>query len=156
MAKQLRFNLNSVEAKEFLIHKICLHMRMLYLFSNLANFPGSLGKGSEYLKRPTWENARATTVPKPTSLTIHSVFGGLTVPSSCSFPFTQLEFMDYQQLHFPINFDDGLLKVYSPPFISPDTSESNHTTNWGSSPSYEFTADPSDTFPDFLFKDSLF
>lgn len=77
---------------------------------------------------------------------------GATVPPSFSFPLAQVGFMeDYQQLEIPNNVEDELLQVYSPPFISPVTSESNYTTDWESSPSYDFPVDPEDVFPDFIF-----
>lgn len=81
---------------------------------------------------------------------------GATVPPSFSFPSAQVGFMeDYQQLEIPNNIEDELLQVFSPPFISPVTSESNYTTDWGSSPSNDFPADPEDVFPDFIFNNSF-
>ncbi|PWA49685.1 WRKY53 [Artemisia annua] len=77
---------------------------------------------------------------------------GATVPPSVSFPSAQVGFMedDYQQLEIPNNVEDELLQIYSPSFISPVTSESNYTTDWGSSPSNDFSADPEDVLPDFI------
>ncbi|KAI7732699.1 hypothetical protein M8C21_029620 [Ambrosia artemisiifolia] len=64
-----------------------------------------------------------------------------TAPSSFSFPSTSSGLMeDYHQLQFP-NFDNELLQVYSPSFISPVTSESNIFSEWGSSQSLNFLAD---------------
>ncbi|KAM0046009.1 putative transcription factor WRKY family [Helianthus debilis subsp. tardiflorus] len=64
------------------------------------------------------------------------------VSSLFSFPSTSSGFNeDHHQLHFPNYFDDELLQVYSPTFISPVTSESNIFSEWGSSQSLNFLAD---------------
>ncbi|PWA87823.1 WRKY53 [Artemisia annua] len=78
---------------------------------------------------------------------------GLIVPSLCSFPSSQFGFMEeYQQLQIPTTSEDEVLQVYSPPFISPDTSESNYFSEWdsNSSPSLDFTVDQDDS--DYYFK----
>ncbi|KAI3822120.1 hypothetical protein L1987_09701 [Smallanthus sonchifolius] len=48
------------------------------------------------------------------------------------------------------------LRVYSPPFISPATSESNIFTEWGSSSSLDLLTGPADVDSDFEFMNSLF
>ncbi|PWA87821.1 WRKY7 [Artemisia annua] len=75
------------------------------------------------------------------------------VPSLCSFPSSQFAFMEkYQQHQFPITSEDEVLQVYSPPFIFPNTSESNCFSEWdsNSSPSLDFTVDQDDS--DYYFK----
>ncbi|GKE23462.1 probable WRKY transcription factor 53, partial [Tanacetum coccineum] len=75
------------------------------------------------------------------NLTVNTSDFGATDPYLFSFPSEPFGLMeDYQQLHLPNDFDDELLQVYSPPFISPDTSNSNCYTDWDSSPSLNFTA----------------
>ncbi|MFS8003850.1 putative transcription factor WRKY family [Helianthus anomalus] len=67
---------------------------------------------------------------------------GDAVSSLFSFPSTSSGLNeDHHQLHFPNYFDDELLQVYSPTFISPVTSESNIFSEWGSSQSLNFLAD---------------
>nr|AGR40496.1 WRKY1 transcription factor [Artemisia annua] len=76
------------------------------------------------------------------NLTVNTSDFGATDPYSFSFPlepFGTIE--DYQQLHLPNDFDDELLQVYSPPVISPGTSDLNCYTDWDSSQSLNFTAD---------------
>lgn len=86
-----------------------------------------------------------------------SVNTGSTIPPSFSFPSTSFGLTeDYQQLQFPNHFDDELLQVYSPPFISPATSESNYFSEWGSSPPLDFPTDSADVDPDFKFNNSFF
>nr|GFA82998.1 hypothetical protein [Tanacetum cinerariifolium] len=63
--------------------------------------------------------------------------------------FNKWVFEDYQQLQFPSNIDDYLFQVYSPPLLSPTTSESNYFTEWGSSPSLDFCADHANVDPWF-------
>ncbi|XP_071707368.1 uncharacterized protein [Rutidosis leptorrhynchoides] len=85
----------------------------------------------------------------------HSVNTCARVPSPFDFPSTPLGFMeDYQQTqYFPNQFDDQMLQVYSPPFISPSISESNYFSEWGSSSSLDFAADAD---LDFNFDNSFF
>ncbi|GJY97307.1 hypothetical protein Tco_0514217 [Tanacetum coccineum] len=115
--------------------------------------------------KPTYQNNYQLSPPNPhemipyfkTNLSFNNWhLDGASVPSSFSSPSTQFGFLeDYLQLEIPNNVEDELLQVYSPPFISPVTSESNYTTDWGSSPSYDFPADPADVFPDFIFNNSF-
>ncbi|XP_076923119.1 uncharacterized protein LOC143585156 [Bidens hawaiensis] len=63
---------------------------------------------------------------------------------------------DYQQLHYPNYYDYELTPIYSPVFISPVTSESTNFTEWGSSQSLNFLADPADVDTGFDFGNSLF
>lgn len=82
---------------------------------------------------------------------------GSTVPSSDFFPSSPFGFFeDYQQLHFPDHFDNELMQIYSPPFISPETSESKYFTEWVSSPSLDFSAELADVDLDFKFDNSFF
>lgn len=91
------------------------------------------------------------------NLSVHASDFGATIPSSMSFLSAPFGFMeDYQQLQFQNHFDDQLLQVYSPPFISPDTSGSNYISEWESSSSQEFVADPADVNHDFIFSNSFF
>ncbi|KAL7597172.1 uncharacterized protein LOC111918784 [Lactuca sativa] len=80
------------------------------------------------------------------------------LPSSLSFSSTPFGFSDddFEALSLPNHFDDELLQVYSPPFISPDTSESNYLTDWGISSSLDFTSDPEDLYPDFTLFNNCF
>ncbi|PWA42391.1 WRKY53 [Artemisia annua] len=78
---------------------------------------------------------------------------GPIVPSLCMFPSSQFGYIEeYQQLQIPTTSEDEVLQVYSPPFISPDTSESNYFSEWesNSSPSLDFTVDQDDS--DYYFK----
>ncbi|XP_076923122.1 uncharacterized protein LOC143585159 [Bidens hawaiensis] len=77
-----------------------------------------------------------------------------TIPSLFSFPSTSSGLIqDNHQLHFPNYYDDELLPIFSPPFISPVTSESNMFSEWGSSQSLDFLADAD---LDFEFNNSMF
>ncbi|KAK1436143.1 hypothetical protein QVD17_01919 [Tagetes erecta] len=82
---------------------------------------------------------------------------GDTVPSPFSFHLTSSGLMeDFDQFHFPNQYDDELWQAYSSAFISPATSESNIFTEWGSSSSLDFMADPTHVDADFDFRNNLF
>lgn len=90
------------------------------------------------------------------NLTVKTMDFGAIDPYLFSFPSEPFGLMeDYQEIHLPNDFDDELLQVYSPPFISPDTSNSNGYTNWVSSPSLDFMA-LADVDSNFKFDNSFF
>ncbi|XP_076950618.1 uncharacterized protein LOC143623650 [Bidens hawaiensis] len=72
-----------------------------------------------------------------------------SIPSLFSGPMED----NHQLHHFPNYYDDELLPIFSPPFISPVTSESNMFTEWGSSQSLDYLADAD---LDFEFNNSMF
>ncbi|XP_024985978.1 probable WRKY transcription factor 41 [Cynara cardunculus var. scolymus] len=89
------------------------------------------------------------------NLSVNTTDLGATDPSSFSFsptPFGILE--SCQELLFPNHFDDELLQGYSPPFISPATSELNLFSDWNSLPMMDFPTDPEDTFSNYKFSNS--
>ena len=80
------------------------------------------------------------------------------LPSSFSSPSTPFGFTDddFESLNFPNYSDDELFQGYSPPFISPATSESNYLTDfWGSSSTLDFPTESAYAYPDFELNNSF-
>ncbi|KAK9079757.1 hypothetical protein SSX86_001430 [Deinandra increscens subsp. villosa] len=85
-----------------------------------------------------------------------TVLGSETIPSPVSFPSASSELMDdLLQFQFPDYNDDELWQDHSPPIFSPDSSETNFFTEWGSSSSLDFLAGP-DIDDAFEFMNSFF
>ncbi|KAI3522490.1 hypothetical protein L1887_00316 [Cichorium endivia] len=150
MAKQLRLNLNSAEAREFLIQKILSsYEKALFVLQS----GGQLRAGPLPGSSPP-ESLSSTGSQQSTEFEFDQ-FGekdisGAIFPSSFYFPSTPSGFSDdFHPLHFPDHFDDELLQGYSPLFFSPATSESNDFTDGPSSPSLDLD-------PNFKFNDSFF
>ncbi|KAI3792602.1 hypothetical protein L2E82_06485 [Cichorium intybus] len=150
MAKQLRLNLDSAEAREFLIQKILSsYEKALFVLQSggqprAGPLPGS--------SPPESLSSTSTGSQQSTEFEFDQ-FGqkdisGAILPSSFYFPSTPSGFSDdFHPLYFPNHLDDELLQGYSPLFISPATSESNDFTDWASS---------LDLDPNFKFNDSFF
>ncbi|KAJ0727691.1 putative WRKY transcription factor, plant [Helianthus annuus] len=183
MANQLRVNLHSPEVRDFLIQKILSsYENALFVLQsghsagqppppalpapNLLESPISFGSpGSEEFKfdqpfsshqgeniiskkrkgSQTWEHQVRVCRGK-------GLEGGNAVPSLTSFGLIE----DHHHVHFPNQYSEELLHVYSPYSISPVTSESNLFTEWGSSPSMDFPAHLADVPLDFGIINSLF
>lgn len=217
MAKQLRVNMNSAEARDFLIQKILssyenalfllksgessgqpwstvqpspnfpkssislgspqsgefefdqfdhtfIHQNTQNVVSNKGKFPLPPRSPEKHDIKPThhYPYHHQLSPPNPNELlsifsSNHSVNMGASVPSPFDFPSSPSGFMeDNQFIQLPNNYDNELLQVYSPPFISPSTSESNHFSEWGSSASLDFAADvAADVDLDFNFNNFL-
>ncbi|XP_071707378.1 uncharacterized protein [Rutidosis leptorrhynchoides] len=197
MAKQLKNNLNSAEARELLIHKmLSSYENALFILKHgdssgqswaaahrLPNFPNSststesLQSGEPFIYQNAQNVASNKSSPFPlpprSPKKIDPYHNQLSPPNSYEmisntssdhtgasvqypfdFPSAPLGLMeDYQQTHFPNHFDDQMLQVYSPPFISPSISESNYFSEWGSSSSLDLAADAD---LDFNFDNSFF
>ncbi|GJT30076.1 hypothetical protein Tco_0910351 [Tanacetum coccineum] len=214
MAKELRFNLNSPQARDFLIQKIfSSYENALFILKSgeSADQPMAAALPAPSLPESTTstgstivekafrgkhtcyygaQSAEPLPLPPPplplkgetilthynyhlsqpnpgemlsnlkTNLSVNTYdLCGPTVPSLCSFASSQFGFMEeYQQLQFLITSEDEVLQVYSPPFISPDTSESNYFSEWdsNSSPSLDFTVDQDDSDNYFTVNNSFF
>ncbi|XP_035831020.1 uncharacterized protein LOC110868003 isoform X2 [Helianthus annuus] len=169
MANQLRANLHSPEVRDFLIQKILssyenalyvlqsgysaerppppalsapsleqFEFDQPYSFQQSENVISQKRKGS-----PTWEDQVQASRSKG--------FKGDVVRYSTSFGLME----DYHQLRFPSHYNEDLLQIYSPLFISPVTSEPNVFTEWGCS-SLDFPADLADVHLDFESMNSFF
>ncbi|KAJ0555702.1 hypothetical protein HanIR_Chr07g0305131 [Helianthus annuus] len=168
MANQLRANLHSPEVRDFLIQKILSSYEnaLFVLQSGYSaerpppptlsapsreqfefDQPYSVQQGENVMSKkrkgsPTWEDqvqARS------------KGFKGDAVASSTSFGLME----DYHQHRFSSHSNEDLLKIYSPLFISPVTSEPNFVTEWGC-PSLDFQADLADVHLDFESMNSFF
>ncbi|XP_071726466.1 uncharacterized protein [Rutidosis leptorrhynchoides] len=93
------------------------------------------------------------------NIRVHASQFGANDPSSASFLAASFGLMEdnQQQLHNNnLNyFEDELLQVYSPPFISPDSLESNYFSGWESSSSQESVDVQADLNHDFIFNNSF-
>ncbi|KAI3522487.1 hypothetical protein L1887_00313 [Cichorium endivia] len=150
MAKQLRLNLNSTEAREFLIQKILsAYEKALFVLQS-----GGQTRASPLTESSPPESLSSTGSQQSTEFEFDQ-FGqkdivGAILPSSFYLASTPSGFIDdFYPLHFNNHLDDELLQGYSPLFISPATSESNDFTDWASSPSLDLD-------PNFKFNDSFF
>lgn len=135
--------------------------------AGLAASPPPPSSPEKYEIKPTHNHQlyHDLTLPVPSealsnlkaNLSVNTSDFSTIVPSIFSIPSTPFGFMeDFQPNHFLNYVDDELLQVYSPPFISPDTSESNYLPEWGSSHSLDFSAEPAHVDPDFQSSNSFF
>ncbi|XP_076950613.1 putative WRKY transcription factor 53 [Bidens hawaiensis] len=81
------------------------------------------------------------------NLSVNTLDLGDDKNTSFSFPSASSGVME----NFPNFYDDELLPIFSPPFFSPVTSESNIFTEWGNSQSLDILADPTDVDTSFDF-----
>ncbi|KAI3792603.1 hypothetical protein L2E82_06486 [Cichorium intybus] len=164
MAKQLRLNLDSAEAREFLIQKILSsYEKALFVLKSTgqpqaAPLPESNLLNSSTSTDSLLNSSTSTDSPQNREFEFDFDFDQNVVSkkrktSTCE-DSTRFGFNDddFEPLNFPNHFDDELLlQGYSSTFISPATSESNYFTDWTNSPSLDF-----DLEPIFIFNDSLF
>ncbi|MFS8003853.1 hypothetical protein Hanom_Chr13g01218771 [Helianthus anomalus] len=176
MANQLRVNLHSPEVRDFLIQKILSsYENALFVlqsgYSDEQPPPPSLPESAISFGSPQREqfefdqpysfqqSENVISRKRKGSLTWEDQvqvsrskgFKGDVVPSSTSFGLME----DYHHLRFPSHYNEDLLNIYSPLFISPVTSEPNFVTEWGCS-SLDFQADLADVHLDFESMNSFF